>query len=174
MVGTIPAAIFGGLARTAIDEHLGEPWMIAIALIVFGFVMLGRADRLPAAAASSTEINVRDGVFIGFAQALALIPGVSRSGDHDLRRVPAASTATPRRGFVPALVPACPQRPLRKALRGDRRGLPDGVVGPTIAGTIAAVVSGYAAIAWLLRYWRTTQLRVFVVYRIAGAPRACC
>jgi undecaprenyl-diphosphatase len=78
IVGTVPAVIVGGLGEDWIDENLGEPWMIAILLIVFGLV-LAIADRLPQARSIET-VTLRDGLKIGVAQALALAPGVSRSG----------------------------------------------------------------------------------------------
>ena len=78
IVGTIPAVIVGGLGEDAIDENLGEPWMIAMQLIFFG-LLLGLADRLPQRR-DVDHVSVRHGLYIGLAQALSLAPGTSRSG----------------------------------------------------------------------------------------------
>ena len=110
-------------------------------------------------------MNVRDGVFIGVAQALALIPGVSRSGATIsaglFRNFDRAAAA--RYSFLLS-VPAVVLSGLFE-LRdiGDGGGAP---VGATIIATLVAFVSGYAAIAWLLRYLATHTLAVFVAYRI--------
>src|SRR5919108_290851 len=77
-VGTIPAVIAGGLGASLIEDHLGEPWMIGIQLIVFG-ALLGWADHLPQSR-EFEEVSIRDGWWIGVAQVLALAPGTSRSG----------------------------------------------------------------------------------------------
>src|SRR4051794_207068 len=77
-VGTIPAVIAGGIGSDFIDEHLGEPWMIAVQLIVFGALLL-YVDRLPQRR-NLEGAEIRDGWYIGLAQVLALAPGTSRSG----------------------------------------------------------------------------------------------
>src|ERR1700753_2130453 len=77
-IGTVPAVIAGGLASDFIDEHLGEPWMIAVQLIFFA-ALLDWADR-KAHQRPLEQPELRDGVWIGLAQILALAPGTSRSG----------------------------------------------------------------------------------------------
>jgi undecaprenyl-diphosphatase len=77
-VGTVPAVIAGGLGSGFIEDHLGEPWMIGIQLIVFG-ALLGWADRLPEFRGVD-RLSMRDGLYVGLAQVLALAPGTSRSG----------------------------------------------------------------------------------------------
>src|SRR4249919_277757 len=76
--GTIPAVIAGGLFADLFEEHLGEPWMIGIQLILFGWLLL-LADRLPQRK-HLEGATIRDGLYIGLAQVLALAPGTSRSG----------------------------------------------------------------------------------------------
>src|SRR4051794_37839420 len=78
-IGTIPIGIFGFIFKDQIETGARDLYVIGIALIVFGFVMLA-ADRLTAQTREVQQLNARDGVFIGVAQALALVPGVSRSG----------------------------------------------------------------------------------------------
>jgi undecaprenyl-diphosphatase len=168
-VGTIPAVIAGGLGASFIEEHLGEPWMIGIQLIVFG-ALLGWADRLPQTR-EFKEVGIRDGWWIGVAQVLALAPGTSRSGiTITAARYLGFDRDTAARVSFLLLIPAVAGATVYSAYEAINDGLPDGVVGPIIVGTIAAAISGYLAIAWLLRLVRTHSYQPFVIYRyIAGA-----
>jgi undecaprenyl-diphosphatase len=163
-IGTVPAVIAGGLGASFIDEHLGEPWMIAIQLIFFGF-LLGFADRMPERR-NLGETNLRDGWYVGLAQVLALAPGTSRSGITITagRWLGLDRDAAARFSFL-LLIPAVAGATVYKAYESISEGLPSGVAGPMIVGTIAAAISGYLAIAWLLRLLRTTSYRPFVLYR---------
>src|SRR4051794_19578268 len=78
-IGPIPIGIFGLIFKDQIENGARDLYLIGIALIVFGFVMLA-ADRLSVKTRDIQDMNVRDGLFVGTAQALALVPGVSRSG----------------------------------------------------------------------------------------------
>jgi undecaprenyl-diphosphatase len=165
VVGTIPAVIVGGLGETYIDEHLGEPWMIGILLIVFG-LLLGWADRLPQRRAIDS-LSVKDGLKLGIAQAMALAPGVSRSGvTITAGRVLGLDRDSAARFAFLLLVPAVAGATALKAVGAATDGLPEGVVGPMIAGTIASAIASYAAIAGMLAYVRTHSFDVFVVYRV--------
>jgi undecaprenyl-diphosphatase len=165
VVGTIPAVIVGGLGESWIDENLGEPWMIAILLIVFGLV-LWHADRRPQEKAVG-QVRVRDGLYIGIAQAIALAPGVSRSGvTITAGRYLHLDRDTAARVSFLLLAPVTAGAGIFKAYEAIHEGLPDGVVGPMIVGTIAAAVSGYAAIAGLLALVRRHSYEPFVVYRL--------
>jgi undecaprenyl-diphosphatase len=163
-IGTVPAVIAGGLGSSFIDEHLGEPWMIAIQLIVFG-ALLGYADRMPQRR-DLGDTNLRDGWIVGLAQVLALAPGTSRSGITITagRWLGLDRDAAARFSFL-LLIPAVAGATLYKAASAVNDGLPDGVAGPMVVGTIAAAVSGYLAISFLLRLLRTTSYRPFVLYR---------
>ncbi len=164
-VGTIPAVIAGGLGEDWIDENLGEPWMIAILLIVFGLV-LAIADRLPQRRAIDS-LSVREGLYLGVAQAMALAPGVSRSGvTISAARVLGLDRDSAARFAFLLLVPAVAGATVLKSVGAVGEGLPEGVVGPIIVGTIAAAASSYAAIAWMLAYVRRRSYDVFVVYRV--------
>ncbi|HUB99139.1 MAG TPA: undecaprenyl-diphosphatase UppP [Solirubrobacterales bacterium] len=167
-VGTIPAVIAGGLFSDFIDNHLGEPWMIAIQLILFG-ALLGWADRMPQRRALG-ETRLRDGWYIGLAQVLALAPGTSRSGITitAARWLGLDRDGAARFSFL-LLIPIVAGATVFKGIGAVKDGLPDGVAGPMIVGTIAAAVSGYFAISFLLRLVRTSSYRPFVLYRyIAG------
>src|SRR5207344_731855 len=79
VVGTIPAVIVGATLESFIQDELGQPWLIAVMLVVFG-VVLYAVDRIAASRRHLEDLGVRDGLVLGVAQALALQPGVSRSG----------------------------------------------------------------------------------------------
>jgi undecaprenyl-diphosphatase len=166
-IGTVPAVIAGGLASDFIDEHLGEPWMIAVQLIFFG-ALLDWADHRPQERALEGS-KVKDGLWIGIAQVLALAPGTSRSGititaarwrglDRD---------AAARFSFL-LVIPIVAGATLFKGVSAVHEGLPDGVAGPMVVGTVAAAISGYGAIVFLLKLVRTTSYRPFVIYRYAA------
>ena len=165
VLGTIPISIFGFVFKDQIESGARSLYLIGSALILFSFVMV-LAERVGTRQRALAEMNGRDGLFVGMAQALALIPGVSRSG--------ATISAGLFRGFdrvaaarysfllsVPAVVLSGVFE-LRK-IGGDGGAS----VGATAIATLVAFVSGYLAIAWLLRYLGTHTLEVFVVYRIA-------
>jgi undecaprenyl-diphosphatase len=164
ILGTIPISIFGVAFSDQIESGARDLYLIGSALIVFSFVML-LAERVGARRRPLTEMNGRDGLFVGVAQTLALIPGVSRSGAtisagllRDFNR-----TAAARYSFllsVPAVV-------LSGLFELQEIGGDDGAsVGATLIATLLAFLSGYAAIAWLLRYLATHSLSLFVAYRI--------
>ncbi len=165
-VGTVPAALAGGIGASFFEETLGEPWMIAIQLIVFGALLLW-ADRLPQRK-SLEGSTVRDGFWIGMAQILALAPGTSRSGITITagRYLGLDRDAAARFSFL-LLIPVVAGAAIYKGASAAHEGLPSGVVGPMIVGTLAAAVSGYLAIAFLLRLLRTTSYAPFVYYRYA-------
>ncbi len=168
-IGTVPAVLAGGIGASFIEDHLGEPWMIGIQLIVFG-ALLGWADRLPQSR-DVEDVTLRDGLYIGLAQVLSLAPGTSRSGITitAARYLGLDRDSAARISFL-LLIPAVAGATVYSAYKAIHEGLPDGVAGPIIVGTIASAVSGYLAIAWLLRLVRTHSYRPFVLYRyFAGA-----
>jgi undecaprenyl-diphosphatase len=166
-IGTVPAVIAGGLFSDFIDAHLGEPWMIAVQLIFFG-ALLDWADRRPQERALQGS-KVKDGLWIGIAQVLALAPGTSRSGititaarwrglDRD---------AAARFSFL-LVIPIVAGATLFKGVSAVNEGLPPGVGGPMVVGVVASAISGYGAIVFLLKLVRTTSYRPFVIYRYAA------
>jgi undecaprenyl-diphosphatase len=165
LVGTIPAVLVGGLGADWIDEHLGEPWMIGIQLILFG-LLLAAADRLPQRR-ETEDVTIRQGLAIGVAQALSLAPGTSRSGITITagRFLGLTRDAAAKVSFL-LLVPATAGAVAFKGYQALSDGLPDGVAGPMIAGIAASAISGYLAIWGLLRFVRTHSYDVFVVYRV--------
>ena len=165
VIGTIPAVIVGGLGENWIDDHLGEPWMIAILLIAFG-LLLAVADRQPQRRALD-GVRLRDGLYVGLAQVLSLAPGVSRSGiTITAGRFLSLDRDTAARVSFLLLAPVTAGAVVFKGIEALREGLPDGVAGPMIVGTIAAAVSGYAAIWGLLALVRHHSYDPFVIFRV--------
>jgi undecaprenyl-diphosphatase len=165
VLGTIPISIFGFVFKDQIESGARSLYLIGSALILFSFVML-LAERLGTRSRKLSEMNGGDGFYIGMAQALALIPGVSRSGAtisaglfRGFDRVAAA-----RYSFLLS-VPAVVLSGLFELRKVGEAGEPS--AGATVIATLVAFVTGYAAIAWLLRYLGTHSLRIFVIYRIA-------
>jgi undecaprenyl-diphosphatase len=165
VVATIPAVIAGGIGESFIEDHLGEPWQIAILLIVFG-LLLGAADRQPERQRLE-QVDLRQGLYVGLAQVLALAPGVSRSGITITagRFLGLDRDSAARFSFL-LLAPVTAGAVVYKGFKAVSEGLPHGVAGPMIVGTLAAAISGYLAIAGLLALVRRYSYDVFVVYRV--------
>lgn len=165
IVGSLPIVLLGVLFRDAIETTARSLYLVATMLIVFG-VILGIADRVGSHRKPITDLGWRDAVLYGTGQALALIPGVSRSGATIstglfLGYDRAAATRYAFLLAIPAVVGAglyqIPSIPGGENAYG---------VGPTVAATLVAFVVGYATIAWLLRWVTTRSYMPFVVYRI--------
>ena len=162
--GTLPIGVLGLLFEAQIDTVARDLRLIAGTLIVLGLVLFV-ADRLARNAKGLEELTLRDALIYGFAQALALVPGVSRSG----ATISAGlflgyeRAAAARYAFllaIPAVV-ASGLYKLPDALAEDGPGLR-----LTLLATALAFVTGYASIAWLLRYVSTHSYLPFVAYRI--------
>ncbi len=164
IVGTIPIVVIGLTFDDAIEDDARNLTLIGITLIALGLLLL-LAERLADHVRTLEDKTWRDAVIIGLAQAAALIPGVSRSG--------ATITAGLFLGFeraaaarfsfllsVPAVVLA--------GIYQSRDIGGEGAVGfvPTALATVFAFVSGYAAIAFLLRFLASHTTAVFVAYRV--------
>ena len=169
VIGTIPIAIFGLIFHNQIEDGARDLYLIGSALIVLGLLLLV-AERVAKHDRPLERITTRDGIAIGMAQALALVPGVSRSG--------ATLTAGLFLGFdrpsaarfsfllsVPAVVLSGVFE-FASILDGgeehDHVGL-----GALAIATFLAFVVGYASIAFLLRFLAHHSTLVFVVYRVA-------
>jgi len=169
VVATIPAALVGLAFEDPITEHLGEPWQIAILLAVFAGV-LWLVDRRPAVR-QAHELSLREGLVVGVAQALALAPGVSRSGITITagRMFRLDRDAAARLSFllvVPTVLGAVLLKGVKDVLLGE---LPTGWKGPFVVGVLAAWGTGLLAIEWLLGYVRRHTYGLFVVYRLVVA-----
>jgi undecaprenyl-diphosphatase len=170
VIATIPAGIAGLAFEDAIASHLGDPWQIAILLAVFAGV-LWLADRGPAEKEISELSPMKHGLFVGIAQSIALMPGVSRSGITITagRFLGLTRDAAARLSFlllVPTVLGAVLLKGVKDVLLGD---LPPGWKGPFIVGVLAAWGSCLLAIEWLLSYVRRHTYGVFVVYRLCAS-----
>jgi undecaprenyl-diphosphatase len=166
VIATIPIAIFGFIFKDQIKSGARDLRLIATTLIVFGLV-LAYADRVGKRRKTIEQIDQRDGVTIGLAQSLALVPGVSRSGATISAGLFLGYTREDAARFSFLLsVPAVVLSGLFELKDvGSGKGVPG--VGVTALATVVAFVVGYASIAWLLRYLVNHSVTVFVVYRVA-------
>lgn len=167
ILGTIPIVILGLTFTEQIETVARNLWITATMLAVFG-VLLGVADRLGRKDREITGLRPRDAVALGLAQALALIPGVSRSGATITMGLTLGFTreAATRYAFLLA-IPAVLGSGFYEATRiGDD---PQVDWGQTTIATVIAFGVGYAVIAWLLRYLRTGSYMPFVIYRLGLA-----
>jgi undecaprenyl-diphosphatase len=164
--GSMPIVILGLLLENPIDSAFRDLRLIAINLIIFG-VILGLVDRLSRSDRELDQLTVKHGIVYGFAQAMALLPGVSRSGGTITagRLLGYSREAATRYAFLLA-IPAVFGSGIYK-LKDIGEGDGGTGWGPTIAATIVAFIVGYAVIAWLMRYLKTRSYTPFVVYRIA-------
>jgi undecaprenyl-diphosphatase len=164
LLGTIPIGIFGFVFSDQIESGARDLYLIGTTLILLGLLLL-IAERVARRARALGDINRRDGIIIGFAQACALVPGVSRSG--------ATITAGLFLGFDRASaarysfllsVPAVVLSGLFELQ--DIGGHENAGVVPTIIATVLAFVVGYASIAFLLRWLARHSTAIFVAYRV--------
>jgi undecaprenyl-diphosphatase len=169
LVSTIPAGFFGVVFESFVEDRLGKPYLIAIMMFVFALVMWF-VDRHARLQRDITHTGLVDAVIIGFAQALALAPGVSRSGLTMVAGMARGFTreAAARYSFLLS-VPVIGGAAAYKAVQVAHRGLPPGAAVPFVVGMAAAAVSGFAAVWFLLAYLRRHDFRPFVIYRILAA-----
>jgi undecaprenyl-diphosphatase len=168
IVATIPIGILGLVFESQIETGARNLWLVGSTLIVFGLI-LGYADRTGRHERTIDQLSTRDGIAIGLAQSLALIPGVSRSGATmsaglllGLQRPAAAKF-----GFllaIPAVV-ASGVFQLQGIISGEEGG--NEPISYVAIATVISFIVGYMAIAWFLRYLAHHSVRIFVVYRIA-------
>jgi len=165
-IATIPAALAGWRFEHAAEEQLRSPIIVGVALIVIGLFMwagdwLGKHER------DLGHVGLLDSFLVGVAQALAVIPGVSRSGvtmTAGLFRRMKRETAA-RFSFLLS-TPIIAGAALKKALEIRHAGLPHDMRLPFLGGAIVSAVVGYLVIAVLIRYLERRTFKVFVVYRV--------
>ncbi|HTX68157.1 MAG TPA: undecaprenyl-diphosphatase UppP [Thermoleophilia bacterium] len=166
LVSTIPAAIVGVALESFIEDQLGKPWIIAIAMIVFaGFMYL--VDHIARLDRDLDALGWGGAFLIGCAQALALCPGVSRSGVTMmaglLLRFDRESAA--RYSFLLS-IPVIGGAAVYKGIEVATNGLPAGTAVPFLVGVVSAAISGMVAIWFVLAYLKRHNFNLFVIYRI--------
>jgi undecaprenyl-diphosphatase len=168
VVGTIPGAIAGALFEDVIQEELGAPWLIAVMLVSFGVVLVV-VDRRARSDRGFDSIGPKDGLLLGTAQALALQPGVSRSGVTitAARAMGLDRESAARFSFLLSL-PIIAGAGAYKAVDLAQTGL-QGHAAEFVAGMAASAFSGFVVIWGLLRYLKRHDFTIFLWYRVALA-----
>lgn len=166
IVASIPGALFGIVGESFIEEKLGAPWLIGTMLILGGLV-LWAADHFGRKDCPLEDVDLVDAGSMGLAQAVALSPGVSRSGITmttglflGLEREAAA-----RFSFL-MLIPIAAGAGLYKMAKLGVQGFPPGLAWPFVVGIVTSAVTGWLAIWGLLRLLQTRSFFPFVIYRL--------
>ena len=168
VIGSVPIVVLGYLGSDLIENNLRSLWLIATTLIVFG-VILGLADKYGEKIRTLDQLSTRHGILYGVAQALALMPGVTRSGATIAmgRLLGYTREAALRYSFLLALpaVFGSGFYQLQKALsaKGESNVF---TISETAVATAVAFGIGYLVIAWLLKFVTTKSFMPFIVYRI--------
>ncbi|WP_242120993.1 undecaprenyl-diphosphate phosphatase [Sphingomonas lacusdianchii] len=165
IIGTLPIVVLGLLFKDAIETSLRNLWFTAFSLIGFG-ILLGIADRVGRRRWGIDRLGWGSGIAFGFAQAMALLPGVSRSGGTITAGLFMGFTreAAARYSFLLA-IPAVLASGLYQLLKTWGEFGPYGP-GPTLLATAISFVVGYASIVGFLKLVSTRGYMVFVVYRV--------
>jgi len=169
IIGSIPIVLLGYFGRDIITNDLRSLWLIASVMIVFGLI-LGIADKYGKSERTLDQLNTKHGLLYGAAQALALVPGVSRSGATIAmgRFLGYSRDAALRYSFLLALpaVFGSGLYQLKDAFSADAApnvfSIPE-----TFVATAVAFGVGYVVIAWLLKFVSTKSFMPFIIYRVA-------
>jgi undecaprenyl-diphosphatase len=165
IVGTLPIVLLGLLFKDQIENQLRNLWIVAVMLIVFGLV-LGFADRVGRQQKSLDHMTAKEGVILGFGQALALIPGVSRSGGTiSVALFLGFSRAAAARYSFLLAVPAVLASGIYQFL-GSYENLASADLVATIVATVISFAVGFSVIVVLLRYLNRGSFMPFVVWRV--------
>jgi undecaprenyl-diphosphatase len=165
ILATVPVGVFGLLFSKQIETGARNLWLIASALIALA-VLLGAAEKLSTREREEEELNTKDAVVVGAAQAIALIPGASRSGTTITAGLFRGLTreAAARFSFllsIPAVVLSGGYEALKHA--NDKHGPGGGLTGVAL---VFAFIVGLSSIAWLMRWLTSHSTFVFIYYRI--------
>ncbi len=167
-LSALPGATVGAVLESTIGDSLGQIWLIAVLLMVFGLVLLV-ADRLPGDR-GEREFRLRDAAVMGFCQAGALVPGVSRSGITITagRFLGFQRDAAARLSFLMSLpiIAGAGLYQGAKVMTGG--GLPPGTLPAFAWGMLASGVTGALAVWLVLRVVRTKSFAPFVIYRVTA------
>ncbi|MEX1907509.1 undecaprenyl-diphosphate phosphatase [Janibacter sp. Y6] len=168
ILGSIPIGLLGIALKDVITGPARNLWITATMLLIFALV-IDVADRRAKQDRQLEQLTVRHGLYYGLWQALALVPGVSRSGGTIAGGLFMGYTreAAARYSFLLA-IPAVLLSGFQQLF--DIADEPvEPAWGPIAVATVISFVIGYAVIAWLLRYISTHTFRPFVIYRIGLA-----
>ncbi|HQT92738.1 MAG TPA: undecaprenyl-diphosphatase UppP [Candidatus Kryptobacter bacterium] len=167
-LGTIPAGVFGVLLEKWVETKFRTPAVLATSLVVIGVVMW-YAEKLAKRIKKTDSMTIKDALIIGFSQALALVPGTSRSGitissglflGYDREEAARFSFLL----SIPVIAGAAILK-----LRIFIHGIPAGDLAPLVFGTIFSALFGFLAIKYFMRYLHRHTMNVFVWYRFLFA-----
>lgn len=167
IIGTLPIVVLGFLFQSVIRDTFRNLWLVAIVLIVFG-LLLGAADRWGSRTRQMNDMTYPHGLTLGFAQAMALVPGVSRSGATTTVGLALGYTrpAAAEYAFLLA-VPAVFGSGFYELYQAVKEpGTAVFSMGETLVATVVAFGVGLAIIAFLMQYIKTRSFMPFVVYRV--------
>lgn len=167
IVGTIPAVLAGIMTESIIETSLRQLWVVGAALVLFSFVII-LAEKIGSQNKLKDNVTIRDAFLIGLTQALALIPGISRSGSTisgglllGMKREDAAKFAFMLSG--PIVAGAGAKKFLETLTASNITGID---LNFFIIGITSSAIFGYFTIKYFLKYLSTKTLYPFVVYRI--------
>lgn len=166
IVGTMPIVVLGLVFQDAIETTLRSLWFTAITLIVFG-LLLGLADRVGRKQRDIKDLTWKRGLAYGFAQALALIPGVSRSGGTITAGLLMGYTreAAARYSFLLA-IPAVFGSGFYQLFKAIKAPVSPTPMGLTALATVVAFAVALIVIGWFMKYISKRSFMPFVVYRV--------
>lgn len=167
VIGTVPAGLAGWFFEKAAESELRSPFVIAASMIIVGLLMWA-GEHAAARDHNLGQVGLTDSIVVGVSQALAVIPGVSRSGItmtaglfRGMKRETAASFS-----FLLS-TPIIAGAALKKGLEMYHEGIPAEMRLPLGVGVLVSALVGYAVIGALIRYLERRTFKIFVVYRIA-------
>ena len=167
VIGTLPIVIFGFLFKDQIkSDAVRSLYVVATMLILMGIVLFA-AEKLSLRRREFSDLTVKDGIWVGLWQAVALIPGASRSGSTISGALFAGLTRTTAARFsfllsIPSILAAAGLE-----LVQERKELMEAGVVPTLVATGISFIVGYASIAYLMKLLQTKSTMGFIVYRVA-------
>lgn len=170
IIGTIPIGLLGLLFQDQIESTLRSLWITATMLLVFALVIMA-AERVGTQRRELTDLTWKHGILYGLWQALALVPGVSRSGGTIAGGLFMGYTrkAAARYSFLLAIPAVIASGGLQVVKIAGGEGTGETGWGPILVATAIAFVVGYAVIAWFMKFIETHTFTLFMVYRIVLA-----
>jgi undecaprenyl-diphosphatase len=167
VVSVIPAAILGAGLESFFDAAFREHWQWIAIFVIIGAALLWLGERLGRQARNLDSMTTRDAITIGIAQAIALFPGISRSGVTIATGLFLGLTrgSAARFSFLMA-VPVIAGAGLWKGRTLIGAGLGDAEIGQLVVGVVMSALFGFVAISFLLRFLRTNPTTIFVAYRV--------
>lgn len=167
VLGTLPIVFFGFLFKEQIkSDAVRSLYVVATMLILMGLVLLA-AEKLTAHRREFDQLTVKDGIWVGLWQAVALIPGASRSGSTISGALFAGLSRPTAARFsfllsIPSVLAAAVLE-----LAQERHELMQAGMAPTLVATVVSFIVGYASIAFLMKLLQTKSTMGFIVYRVA-------